>query len=55
MTGHEALEQMRALYDTRGDNEADHTEADKILVELLRSLGFNALCDIYDSFVKWYA
>jgi xanthine dehydrogenase iron-sulfur cluster and FAD-binding subunit A len=37
------------------DREAGHEEADGILCELLRQLGFDAVVDAYAKIKKWYA
>jgi hypothetical protein len=37
------------------DQEGWHAQADDVLVEVLRSLGYGELCDAYDEFPKWYA
>lgn len=38
-----------------GDVESAHANADDLMVELLRSLGFGSGCDVYDNMTKWYA
>jgi hypothetical protein len=38
-----------------GDTEHAHSEADKILCEVLRELGYNDLIDAYEQVDKWYA
>jgi hypothetical protein len=37
------------------DPETEHLEADKTLVDALRALGYDALCDLYDQVKKWYS
>lgn len=37
------------------DIEEGHADADRILVTLLRQLGYKELCDLYESVDKWYA
>jgi hypothetical protein len=49
-----ADQQMHAECFT-GDYEHDHSRADAILVEFLRSLGFDVLADTYERVGKWYA
>lgn len=37
------------------DPEADHSDADKLLLIFLRSLGFNEIADAFEEVDKWYA
>lgn len=37
------------------DTETLHAEADTLLSETLRKLGYEDGCDIYDNLPKWYA
>lgn len=37
------------------DQEGRHAEADELMVEVLRSLGYGAGCDVYEKMSKWYA
>lgn len=37
------------------DRECMHVEADELLVEALRSLGYGDGCDIFERMDKWYA
>lgn len=37
------------------DAEVAHGLADDIMVELLRSLGYGAAMDAYESMTRWYA
>jgi hypothetical protein len=47
---------MRLLYlASGGDKEADHAEADALLIECLRSQGYGEGCDLFDMIEKWYA
>lgn len=39
----------------RDDKEVAHSDADAILMELLRKLGYDDLCDLYEEVPKWYA
>ena len=54
----EATEKLDALIGA-GDPEAMHTEADKIVCSLLRSLGAGIAADAFDNAVErcgfWYA
>lgn len=38
-----------------GDEEIAHREADTLLCEVLRKLGYNELVELYESIDKWYA
>ena len=38
-----------------GDKEANHGEADRLLVELLERLGYNDLVELYTAVGGWYA
>ena len=50
------LDRMLACeHASHGDAETAHADADAILVELLRSLGYKELCDAYERVWKWYA
>lgn len=37
-----------------GESELDHENADKIVTNILRLLGYEKVADIYDSVSKWY-
>lgn len=37
------------------DQEGAHIDADDLMLELLRSLGYDEGCDIFDRSPKWYA
>mgnify|MGYP007046703479 CR=1 FL=1 len=53
-----ALKQLRAikaLQDKCRDLEADHSSADKVLCQLLRSLGYDEVVNEYELIDKWYA
>ena len=54
MTEAEALTKLVKLADAR-DIEAAHGEADDILAEFVKSLGFKLVVKAYDSVPKWYA
>ena len=56
MNEKEATKAMRKLSrDVEDDLEKSHYEADHILCEFLRSLGYIKLADAYDDVGKWYA
>lgn len=38
-----------------GDDEHDHAEADEIVCNLLKELGFNKVVETYEDVGKWYA
>lgn len=38
-----------------GDNECDHSCADRLLIELLTRLGFNRTVAAWNDVGKWYA
>ena len=50
----EALGQMKELV-KNDDYEIAHSRADDVLCDLLRTMGFNELVDVYDQVGKWYA
>ena len=50
----EALGRMRGLQKNT-DYEVAHAEADDVLCDLLREMGFNELVDSYEQVGKWYA
>lgn len=54
MTREEAIEKLRALQ-TSHDPESDHSEADKVICDLLTSLGYEDVVCEYDHVDKWYA
>lgn len=37
------------------DVEGWHSEADELLIKVLRDLGYDELCDWWESGTKWYA
>lgn len=50
------VEKMRKINkDYRGDPEIAHGEADDLLVEFLKELGFEKLVKEYENIPKWYA
>lgn len=52
MTPDEFAERMAAV---PGDPEEGHMEADNLMCELLRQLGYEKGVKIYESLGKWYA
>jgi hypothetical protein len=54
MTPAEFKERM-AQWSGLSDPDIAHHEADKLLLECLRSLGYGEGCDIYEQIEKWYA
>ena len=47
---------MREIVErTDHDYEVDHLDADQLLVDFLRVLGYGAICDLWDKVGKWYA
>jgi len=54
MTREEAIAKLRSLH-TSYDPESDHAEADKVLCELLISLGYEDVVIEFDNVDKWYA
>ncbi len=54
MTREEALKRLDALAES-GDTEAAHSEADDILCDLLKELGYGAVVAAWEQIDKWYA
>ena len=56
MTEQEAVEKLRAICQDN-DPEAEHCDADELLVEFLRAQGFCELADTFDELSQnfWYA
>ena len=50
----EAIEEMKKLVNS-GDTEVAHIEADDILCDVLKKLGYEELVDVYEQVGKWYA
>lgn len=48
------LRRLTELEDS-ADPEEDHIEADNILCELLRSVGFEKMADAFEKVEKWYS
>ncbi len=40
---------------SHGDYEGAHSDADEILIELLKSLGYNQTVEAWEAVGKWYA
>lgn len=56
LTPAELLAEMKALYDARNyDEEGCHQQADALMVEVLRALGYGAAMDVFEAAHKWYA
>lgn len=49
-----AAARMRSI-DNGGDTEEAHWDADRLLCEILRELGYGEVVDEYDKIHKWYA
>ena len=52
MTDKEAIEKLKNI--TKCDTERSHCEADAVLCELLTSLGYDNVVEIYLDIDKWY-
>lgn len=50
-----ALKEMKELEKVEGDLENSHKEADNILKNIVKHLGYIELADSYDNVGKWYA
>jgi hypothetical protein len=48
-------ERMSKIANGPGDTEGDHADADDLMCELLRELGYGEEIDIYLKMPKWYA
>lgn len=58
MTADEAIKKLAKIHDRDWlelDEEADHQEADRILCDLLMSLGYGAVVSEWLKVQKWYA
>ncbi len=57
MSNEEIKKEMVEIGDGKGfyDVEIWHEEADKLLIKILRDLGYNELCDWWENGKKWYA
>ena len=54
MTREQAIAKLKALVGS-GDVEIAHGEADGVLCDLLRALGYGDVVDAWDDVEKWYA
>lgn len=56
MTRKEFASRMQAITDRKGeDPEHDHKEADDLLCECLKSLGYSDGIEAYDNIQMWFA
>jgi hypothetical protein len=53
MTPEEFMAAMQKL--NTGDEEADHSNADKLMCEVLKQFGYEAGVEIFIKMTKWYA
>ena len=53
MTKEEAIAKLKEA--SKLDTERAHYNADKILCELLNSLGYQDVVEVYNNIYKWYA
>jgi hypothetical protein len=52
----EALAKLKAIKArNRGDLELDHVDADAVLIDIIRYLGWDDVAEAYDDIDKWYA
>ena len=54
MDEYETLQRLLQLVDTQ-DPEAQHIQADRLLVEFLRHLGYWEIADAFEKIQKYYA
>jgi hypothetical protein len=54
MTPEQAAEEMRRIADTY-DEEGGHIEADALMCQILRDLGYGEAMDIFRDMDKWYS
>jgi hypothetical protein len=54
MTPEEFAKKMREIFRKR-DKEGRHSEADKLMCELLKSLGYEKGVKIFEKSDKWYS
>ncbi len=55
MTPEEFAKKVREAFSGPGDAENWHAEADYVMCELLRQLGYGKGVDIFEAGQKWYA
>lgn len=53
LTPEQLLKAMKAI--NKGDREAAHIDADDLLCETLKALGYGQALKVYDDMDKWYA
>lgn len=53
MTKEEAIAELKEV--NKLDTERAHYKADEILCELLNSLGYQDVVEVYNDIYKWYA
>ena len=49
------MQECYILAERDGDEERAHENADLIIIELLRSLGYEEGCDVFEEMPKWYS
>lgn len=49
----DAIKELKAM--NAEDEEREHSRADAILCEVLKSLGYHELVEAYEAVDKWYA
>lgn len=54
MTPEQAAKRMQEIAD-EGDIEGGHKDADDLMCQILRTLGYGAMIEIYIELDKWYA
>ncbi len=54
MTPEEFLQKLQELYGEGQDPERFHGEADDLIVELLKQLGYGEGAEFFDKCEKWY-
>lgn len=54
MTREDAIKKLK-MEQSNGDTEMAHSNADDVLCELLRSLGYSDVVDEYEKVDKWFA
>lgn len=56
MTGQEAIAELNELVKlSAGDQEAAHSRGDEVLCELLTSIGYDDVVEVWNKINKWYA
>lgn len=55
MTPEEFATRMEECRKFSGDPEICHGQADDLMLECLRSLGYGTGCDIFEDLPRWYA